>query len=197
MNHMRERHLDGTVLRDKAAGGVFEPLARPDLLITDAERAAVITSKRKDRESSLIGTLPCTKIPKLLLLITVTDTITTTLGSRSSVLIPCDSSTRLLELLVLLDQHWTYQRLRYPICLLSRTGEEMLAFVRSMMEWLGGTVSKEDVGEEGTGGRHQQKRKRDDGNDEDALGAFALRFKSVYGFVPPPRNLCTDRAPVT
>jgi cleavage and polyadenylation specificity factor subunit 2 len=56
MNHMRERHLDGTVLRDKAAGGVFEPLARPDLLITDAERAAVITSKRKDRESSLIGT---------------------------------------------------------------------------------------------------------------------------------------------
>jgi hypothetical protein len=55
MNHMRERHLDGTVLRDKAAGGVFEPLARPDLLITDAERAAVTTSKRKDRESSLIG----------------------------------------------------------------------------------------------------------------------------------------------
>jgi cleavage and polyadenylation specificity factor subunit 2 len=53
----------------------------------------------------------------------------------------------------------------------------MLAFVRSMMEWLGGTVSKEDVGEEGTGAKQQQKRKRDDGNDEDALGAFALRFK--------------------
>jgi hypothetical protein len=56
----------------------------------------------------------------------------------------------------------------------------MLAFVRSMMEWLGGTVSKEDVGEEGIGGRQQQKRKRDDGNDEDALGAFALRFKLVF-----------------
>lgn len=55
MNHMRERHLDGTVLMHKAAGGVFEPLARPDLLITDAERAAVTTSKRKDRESALIG----------------------------------------------------------------------------------------------------------------------------------------------
>jgi cleavage and polyadenylation specificity factor subunit 2 len=181
MNHMRERHLDGTVLRDKAAGGVFEPLARPDLLITDAQRAAVTTSKRKDRESSLIGTFDYMCL-KLLVgsFITVTDTITTTLGSRSSVLVPCDSSTRLLELLVLLDQHWTYQRLRYPICLLSRTGDEMLAFVRSMMEWLGGTVSKEDVGEEGTGARQQQKRKRDDGNDEDALGAFALRFKSVF-----------------
>ena len=53
-----------------------------------------------------------------------------------------------------------------------------------MMEWLGGTISKEDVGEDGTGGRSQQqnKRKRDDDGDEDALGAFALRFRSV---IPP------------
>lgn len=53
----------------------------------------------------------------------------------------------------------------------------MLTFVRSMMEWLGGTVSKEDVGEEGTGGRQNNKRRRDDEGDEEALGAFALRFK--------------------
>lgn len=57
----------------------------------------------------------------------------------------------------------------------------MLAFVRSMMEWLGGTVSKEDVGEDGMGRNNQNqvqnKRKRDDGADEDALGAFALRFQ--------------------
>ena len=57
----------------------------------------------------------------------------------------------------------------------------MLTFVRSMMEWLGGTISKEDVGAEGQdaggnkGGRGQ-KRKRDDDNDDEALGAFALRF---------------------
>jgi cleavage and polyadenylation specificity factor subunit 2 len=60
----------------------------------------------------------------------------------------------------------------------------MLTFVRSMMEWLGGTVSKEDVGEEGTGKRqhqHHNKRKRDDDGDEDALGAFALRFKCGPG----------------
>jgi len=52
---MRERHLDGTVLMRQAAGGVFEPLARPDLLITDAERASVTTSRRKDRDAALIG----------------------------------------------------------------------------------------------------------------------------------------------
>ncbi|KAL1735967.1 beta-lactamase-like protein [Schizophyllum commune] len=170
MNHMRERHLDGTVLI-RQAGGIFEPLARPDLFITDADRANVITSRRKDRDASLI------------------DTVTTALSSRSSLLLPCDSGTRLLELLVLLDQHWNYSRLRYPICLVSRTGREMLTFVRSMMEWLGGTISKEDVGEDGTKGRQGNKRKRaDDDNDEDALGAFALRFQHLE-FFPTPQAL--------
>lgn len=110
------------------------------------------------------------------------DTITSTLSSRSSLLLPCDSSTRLLELLVLLDQHWNFSRLKFPICLLSRTGEEMLTFVRSMMEWLGGTINKEDVGEDGKGNRNgPTQRRRTDGIDgeEDALGAFALRFKFV------------------
>jgi hypothetical protein len=56
MNHMRERHLDGTVLLRQAAGGIFEPLARPDLLITDADRASVMSSRRRDRDAALIGT---------------------------------------------------------------------------------------------------------------------------------------------
>ncbi|GLB33982.1 putative cleavage and polyadenylation factor 2 C-terminal [Lyophyllum shimeji] len=172
INHMKERHLDGTVLMRQAAAGVFEPLARPDLLITDADRADVVTSRRKDRDAALI------------------DTITATLSSRSSILLPCDSSTRVLELLVLLDQHWNYARLRYPICFLSQTGREMLTFVRSMMEWLGGTVSKEDVGEEGTSTRHG-KRRRDDDGDEDAFGAFALRFKHLEFFRNPQALLQT------
>ncbi|KAK7061904.1 cleavage and polyadenylation specificity factor subunit 2 [Favolaschia claudopus] len=169
VNHMRERHLDGAVLINKSTGGVFEPLARPDLLITDAERTAIINSKQRDRDVALI------------------DTITSTLSSnRSSVLIPCDSSTRVLELLVLLDQHWKFSRLSYPICLLSRTGNEMLTFVRSMMEWLGGTVSKEDVGEEGNNNNNRSRRRRgDDDGEEDAVGAFALRFKYLEFFLNP------------
>ncbi|KAI3612220.1 cleavage and polyadenylation specificity factor subunit [Moniliophthora roreri] len=171
INHMKERHLDGTVLLRTSVGGVFEPLARPDLLITDAERASVISSRRKDRDAAFI------------------DTVTTTLSSRSSLLLPCDSSTRILELLVLLDQHWNYSRLRYPICFLSRSATEMLTFVRSMMEWLGGTISKEDVGEDGTSSRPERKRRRgDDEADEEALGAFALRFKHLE-FFPTPQAL--------
>ncbi|KAF9076851.1 beta-lactamase-like protein [Rhodocollybia butyracea] len=169
-NHMKERHLDGTVLL--RSGGIFEPLARPDLLITSADRTSVISSRRKDRDAALI------------------DTVTATLSSRSSLLLPCDSSTRVLELLVLLDQHWNYSKLRYPICFLSRTASEMLTFVRSMMEWLGGTVSKEDVGEDGTGRNRQDRKRRrgDDDGDEDALGAFALRFKHLE-FFPNPQAL--------
>ncbi|KAI0082444.1 hypothetical protein K474DRAFT_1611456 [Panus rudis PR-1116 ss-1] len=171
MNHMRERHLDGTVLMRTSAGGntgIFESLLRPDLLITDAERANVTTARRKDRDAALL------------------DCVDAALSSNHSILMPCDASTRVLELLVLLDQHWSYSRLRYPICLLSRTGGEMLTFVRSMMEWLGGTINKEDVGAEpqdGKSGRH--KRKRDDDADDDALGALALRFRHLELFNSP------------
>lgn len=58
MNHMRERHLDGTVLMRGSSGGsanVFESLLRPDLLITDAERANVTAARRKDRDAALLG----------------------------------------------------------------------------------------------------------------------------------------------
>ena len=97
---------------------------------------------------------------------------------------PCDAGPRLLELLVLLDQHWKFADLRYPICLLSRNAREMLTFVRSMMEWVGGTVSKEDVGVDGSGKTGTKRRRGDDEADDEALGAFALRFKYVHIYFP-------------
>ncbi|SRR5258706_10515038 len=107
-----------------------------------------------------------------------TDLITHTLSSGHSLLLPTDSSARLLELLVLTDQHWAFSKLRAPICLISRTSKELLTVVRSMMEWLGGTISKEDVGDPGA--RRNQRRKVGEDEDE-ALGALALRFKWVHG----------------
>jgi hypothetical protein len=64
-------------------------------------------------------------------------------------------------------------RLGFPICLLSRTGREVLSFVCSMMVRMGGTVSKEDVGGE-TSGKRSNKRRRDDHADEEVIGALAL-----------------------
>jgi hypothetical protein len=66
MNHMRERHLDGTILMSGAGGAIFESLARPDLLITDAERSNVIGSRRKDRDAALIGTQTSRGVDSLL-----------------------------------------------------------------------------------------------------------------------------------
>lgn len=111
------------------------------------------------------------------------DAIGATLSSRCSLLLPCDAGPRLLELLVLLDQHWKFADFRYPICLLSRNGREMLTFVRSMMEWIGGTVSKEDVGVDGSGKTGSKRRRADDEADDEALGAFALRFKCERVFL--------------
>jgi hypothetical protein len=66
----------------------------------------------------------------------------------------------------------------------------MLTFVRSMMEWLGGTVSTEDVGGEGGApGSKNAKKKRDDNPDDDALGAFALRFKYETPIFPRIRDM--------
>lgn len=105
------------------------------------------------------------------------DIIIPTLQSNS-VLLPVDSAPRLLELLVLLDKHWRSSRLRVPICLISRTGREMLTHVRSMVEWLGGSILKEeaDLGEDRDSSGHR-KRKRDE--EQDGMGALALRFRCV------------------
>lgn len=55
LNHLKERHLDGSVLTLSTGGGVFEPLARPEILITDAERALIIGSRKKERDGALLG----------------------------------------------------------------------------------------------------------------------------------------------
>jgi hypothetical protein len=108
-----------------------------------------------------------------------TDLITHTLGSGHSLFLPTDSSTRLLELLVLTDQHWAFSKRRAPICLIGKTSKELLTVVRSMMEWLGGTISKEDVGDPGA--KRNQRRK----DEDEALGALALRFKYVFEALIP------------
>ncbi|KAG8961095.1 hypothetical protein FRC03_005791 [Tulasnella sp. 419] len=175
MNHMKERHLDGTViLRSMSAAsgsGVFEPLARPDVFITDAERTLVVTPRRKDRDSVFL------------------DIINRTLQSSHSVLVPCDASTRILELLVLLDQYWTFQKLSHPICLVSKTGHEMLTIVRSMVEWMGGTMSKDEaptsLDPNATKTQKQKKRRRDDEDEDATIGPTALQFKHVEFYTSP------------
>lgn len=127
-NHNRERHLDGTILLSSSAAGPGAPgvgsgsdaVRRPDLLITEIERGLVVNTRRKDRDAALI------------------DLVHKTIQAGNSVLFPIDASARLLELMVLLDQHWAYAypHARFPLCLISRTGKEVMERSRTYMEWM-------------------------------------------------------------
>ncbi|KAN0064763.1 hypothetical protein ACQY0O_001820 [Thecaphora frezii] len=132
-NHNRERHLDGTALLASSgaaarsvaggaasSGGISDAVRRPDLLITEIQRGVVVNVRRKDRDAALL------------------DLVHRTIQGGHSVLFPVDASARLLELLVLLDQHWAYAypHARFPLCFVSRTGKEVLERSRTYMEWM-------------------------------------------------------------
>jgi cleavage and polyadenylation specificity factor subunit 2 len=129
---------------------------RPDLLIVEAGRANMVNAKRRDREAALLG--ESTGYDHVTIL-TGLETISQTLQSHFSVLLPCDPSPRLLELLVLLDQHWSYKIGEnqhayaqgrsvwvYPLCVVSRTAHDMVSFARSFVEWMGGVVANAAAG---------------------------------------------------
>jgi len=141
-NHHRERHLDGTALLSVgAAAPLAHAIGQPDILITDMERGLYTNARRKDRDAALL------------------EQIHKTLTSGHSVLIPVDSAARMLEILVLLDQHWAfaYQHQRFPLCLVSHTGQEVLERARTFMEWMSRewAIQLLDVPEKGRGRKKQ------------------------------------------
>ena len=99
-------------------------LSRPTLLITDAYNATTLQPTRKQRDTFLL------------------DTITSTLKSNGNVLLPVDSSCRLLELLYLLEQQWSFQRLPFPFVLLTHQGAKTVGLARNMLEWMGEAASQ-------------------------------------------------------
>ncbi|KAK8858512.1 hypothetical protein IAR55_002739 [Kwoniella newhampshirensis] len=188
INHTSERHLDGMVGAQNGPTGYAEGVMRPDLLIVEGGRTLVTNPKRRERETALL------------------ELVTSTLESNHSVLLPSDPSPRLLELLILLDQHWTFklnplvkrrpgvpqlppgEAWPYPLCLVSRTAQDMVAFARSLIEWMGGVV-KESGGEEvvsDLSGNRGKKGKRGRGA-RTTLGSEygALDFRHVQFFLNP------------
>lgn len=87
--------------------------------------------------------------------------ITTTLAANHSILLPTDEAQRLVELLVLLQIHWSNQKLSQPICLVAKKGREIITLLRTLTEYLGGNVALPG-------------------------GESILKFESVLPFPPPP-----------
>jgi hypothetical protein len=103
----------------------------------------------------------CKAVLRLILSSSV-ELITATLQSSGSLLFPVDPSTRLIELLILLDQHWSYsmnqaasqgRNWTYPLCIVSRTGRQMIDLARGLMEWMGGGVASGEAAGDGGVGR--------------------------------------------
>ncbi|CAN0048792.1 unnamed protein product, partial [Ectocarpus sp. 8 AP-2014] len=133
-NQDRERHLRASALGT---------LTRPSVLITDAHNALTDggmsrkdpNRKRKEREDRLIST--------------VMDTV----RGGGNVLLPTDTAGRVLELLVLLNDHWQKHRLgSYKLVLLHNTAFNTCEFAKSQaskpaykeatgLEWM-----SEDIG---------------------------------------------------
>ena len=52
------------------------------------------------------------------------------------VVVPVDTASRVLELLLALDRHWEEKRLAYPLVFLSKCGPSVLAKARAQLEFL-------------------------------------------------------------
>ncbi|KNC99735.1 uncharacterized protein SPPG_05115 [Spizellomyces punctatus DAOM BR117] len=117
-NHKKDRHLNGTVLM------TTEALARPSVLITDSYNANSEQPLRKIRDAALV------------------DTITAALSAGANVLIPVDSSTRVLELAYLLEQHWAFNRVQYALIFLAHQSYRTMTLARTMLEWMGDGVAQ-------------------------------------------------------
>jgi cleavage and polyadenylation specificity factor subunit 2 len=120
-NHAQDRHLDGTVLVD---------LPRPNILITDAYTALdpPMTGGRKAREGRLL------------------EQITAALQRGGNVLLPSDSTGRVLELMILLDEYWTQNNMRnVTLAFFSPEGRSTLDMAASQTEWLSKHVNQRFV----------------------------------------------------
>ncbi|KAE8233183.1 hypothetical protein CF326_g1779 [Tilletia indica] len=206
-NHNRERHLDGTALlassgaaanavgalagtsAGASTGGVLDAVRRADVLVTDISRGLLTNAKRKDKDAALLSL------------------IDRTLKSGNSLFFPVDPSARLLELLILFDQHWAYAYTstapnssnnpnlsggssppKYPLCLISKTGKEMLQRARTFMEWMtregagspaalaAAQAAEEKERNEKRGGGNQRRW----GQQRDRAGPLEFRYLRVF-----------------
>ncbi|CAH8272030.1 unnamed protein product [Arabidopsis lyrata] len=115
-NHRKERHLNGTVLQS---------FVRPAVLITDAYHALYTNqTARQQRDKEFL------------------DTISKHLEVGGNVLLPVDTAGRVLELLLILEQHWSQRGFSFPIYFLTYVSSSTIDYVKSFLEWMSDSISK-------------------------------------------------------
>ncbi|KAF2711487.1 hypothetical protein K504DRAFT_465238 [Pleomassaria siparia CBS 279.74] len=179
-NQAREHVLSGAAwLGGSATGGseVLEQLRRPTAMICSSKGSglATIAGQRSKRDEALLTM------------------IRETVAKGGSVLIPSDSSARVLELAYLLEETWQRETTKGDgnsplknarIYLASRTGGATMRYVRSMLEWMEEGIVKEF--ETASGALVDQDQKRSRGQqrgglitDEDKAARAPFDFRHI------------------
>jgi cleavage and polyadenylation specificity factor subunit 2 len=168
-NQAREHVLSGAAwLGGPGTGGseVLEQLRRPTALICSSKGSGKHTNtKGNQRDEALLSA------------------IRDTIAKGGSVLIPSDSSARILELSYLLEETWQNEASRADsssplknakLYLASRTGGATMRYVRSMVEWMDEGIVKE-FGAGATDGQEQGKGRTGGKDDRGARPPFDFR----------------------
>jgi cleavage and polyadenylation specificity factor subunit 2 len=168
-NQAREHVLSGAAwLGGPGTGGseVLEQLRRPTALICSSKGSGKHTNiKGNQRDEALLSA------------------IRDTIAKGGSVLIPSDSSARILELSYLLEETWQNEASRADsssplknakLYLASRTGGATMRYVRSMVEWMDEGIVKE-FGAGATDGQEQGKSRTGGKDDRGARPPFDFR----------------------
>ncbi|KAL8809594.1 MAG: hypothetical protein Q9200_003289 [Gallowayella weberi] len=178
-NQIRENVLGGAAWLDASGGGaeVIEQLRKP---------TALICSARGAEKNSLAG--GTRRRDELLL-----DTIRATIAKGGTVLIPTDTSARVLELAYLLEHAWRKEHTNNDsdnplrsarLYLASRNVGATMRYARSMLEWMDENIVKELEVDEAAAANKKQHRRNDSkqvgGRDHQAAGKAAGPFDFQY-----------------
>ncbi|KAF1963515.1 hypothetical protein CC80DRAFT_7963 [Byssothecium circinans] len=157
-NQAKEHVLPGAAW---LAGGseVVEKLRRPTAMICSSRGSTAVSRQTDKRDEALLSM------------------IRDTVAKGGSVLIPSDSSARMLELSYLLEDAWQKETVKDDsssplknarLYLASRTGGATMRYARSMLEWMEEGIAKEF--ETATGAQEGQDQRRHRGQQAGAKG---------------------------
>lgn len=127
-NQMNEKHLGRSGLMEGSTGTVTQRLMRPSLLITDSYNALKKLPTRVKRAECFLNS------------------IGSVVKRGGNVLVPVDSTARVLEMAYILNEWWPRDRSRkdtHSLILLSRCGRKTRSFSQSLVGWMANAIEKQ------------------------------------------------------
>ncbi|XWS37847.1 hypothetical protein CRYUN_Cryun19dG0080600 [Craigia yunnanensis] len=125
-----------------------ESFVRHAVLITDTYNALNNQPPKQQRERyrdfvALMHFNACTygHTPNLIEILSAY-TISKTLEAGGNVLLPVDTAGRVLELLLVLEEHWLLKSLNFPIFFLTYVAPSTIDYVKSFLEWMSDAIAK-------------------------------------------------------